>query len=180
MDMGAILFGLLSLLSQHLRACWPSRSELRLQRFDEPYTGLQNRRDAWELETRFMATNPTDVEVRIRDLRLTELTLVGTRYSIPVVQAVDLSQFGYEERRNELLGDGKLLPVTRVDGCREPRDNMQYSTQYLFSHSEAFDGLVSDYNEIRATLTFQLQGSRKREFSTSVVVGGPITHEECG
>ena len=178
MDVGAIPFGLFSLLSQHLRARWPSRSELRLQRFDEPDTGLQNCRDAWKLETCFMATNPTDIGVRIRDLRLTELTLVSTSYSIPVAHAVDLSQFDYEERRNELLGDGKLLPVTRVDGHREPRNNMQYSTRYLFSHSEAFDELVSNYDEIRATLTFQLQGSR--EFSTSVIVGGPITHEERG
>ena len=172
--------GLASLFYQELRARWPSRSELRLQKYDEPYTGLQNCRDAWVLETRFMASNPTDVEVRIRDLNLTKLTLVRTHRDVLIgAHVVDLDEYDYEERRIGLLGDGKIIPSTCIDGYREPRNNMQYSTRYLFSHSEAFDTLVDDYDEIRARLTFELQEG-SRSFSNSVIVGGPITHEERG
>lgn len=164
---------LFSILYQEFRRHWPSRSELSLKRIPSDQIFLREQRDAWVLNGSFMALNPSSVEVRIRGVDLADLTLLNRIKGLPFdTHSVDLSEVEYEYRELDLLEEGKIIPATKRDGHREPRNNMQYSIRYLFERSDEFDSLAEGYDEMRMTIKFQLQGTK--HFSESVTLGGPV------
>ena len=157
----------------------PKHTDLSLSPAANGEAYLRQGRDAWTLKGTFRASETTDVEPRIKDVSLTDLTLVTNRSGEPSeAYSVDLTRFRPECQGPRLLKEEYRIPATKDgDGYRRVTNDMRYGIRYLFERDDEFEENAAGFKEMRmtVTITVKVEGGKPRE--RSVTMCGPIQHE---